>query len=390
MKVADVSAFYTPHGGGVRVYVENKINYALKSGIDLVVIVPGETNSVEQRNEHARIVSIASPKLVFDGRYRYFRDTSAVRAILTREQPDIVEASSPWRTANIVADWNGNATKSLFMHADPIAVYADRWFGQFTSQDRIDQGFDMYWQHLRRAAAKFDVVVCANPELAQRLRINGISNTTIIPLGVDADRFSPDLRSEQLRQQLLSSCALPPTARLLIGVGRLSPEKRWPMVIEAVAAAGADYPVGLILIGEGRGRPAVVRAIEGNPHIRIIEHVGDRHLMAQILASADALVHGCESETFGLVVAEAAASGCPLIIPERGGCSGFIEPTCTESYRPADTHSLYHAIKRLFERDESYLRRNAANQAKRILSVDDHFEQLFGCYTSFTRRTSAA
>jgi alpha-1,6-mannosyltransferase len=390
MKVADVSAFYTPHGGGVRTYVENKISYALKAGIDLVLIVPGATDTVEQRHDNARVVSVASPKLVFDGRYRYFRDIPTVRAILTREQPDIVEASSPWRTANIVADWHGNAVKALFMHADPIGVYADRWFGQFASQYRIDQSFAMYWRHLRRACAKFDVVVCANPELAQRLKINGISNTTIIPLGVDTGRFSPDLRSERLRQQLLRRCALPPTARLLIGVGRFSPEKRWPMVVEAVAAAGIDYPIGLILIGEGRGRPAVLRAIEGNPHICILQRIRDRYLMAQILASADALVHGCESETFGLGVAESAASGCPLIIPQQGGCSAFIEPSCTESYRPGDMRSLCHAIKRLFERDETELRQNAGTQAKRILSVDEHFDQLFQTYTSVTRRTSAA
>lgn len=390
MKVVDVSAFYTPYGGGVRTYVENKISYAQKSGIDLVLIVPGATDAVEHRHDKARIISIASPKLVFDGRYRYFRDTGAVRDVLTREQPDVVEASSPWRTANIVADWNGNAVKALFMHADPIGVYADRWFGQFASQNRIDQGFDMYWRHLRCACTKFDVVVCANPELARRLKMNGISNTTIIPLGVDADRFSPDLRSESMRQTLLLRCALPPTARLLIGVGRFSPEKRWPMVVEAVAAAGADYPVGLILLGEGRGQSAVLRAIEGNPHIRILQRIQDRQLMAQILASADALVHGCESETFGLGVAESAASGCPLIIPEQGGCSAFIEPSCTESYRPGDMQSLYHAIKRLCEHDATELRQNAARQAKRILSVDEHFDQLFKTYSSLTRRANAA
>ena len=390
MKVVDVSAFYTPHGGGVRTYVENKINYALKSGIDLVVIIPGAANSIEQRNSNARVISIASPKLVFDGRYRYFNNTTVIHSILDREQPDIVEASSPWRTASIVADWRGKAIKALFMHADPIGVYADRWFGNFASQDRIDQGFDAYWRHLRRACSRFDAVICANPELAQRLKTNGISNTSIIPLGVDAGRFSPQLRSEELRQKLLRHCSLPAEARLLIGIGRFSPEKRWPMVVEAVAAAGAEHPVGLILIGEGRGRPAILRAMGGNPHIRIIQRVRDRHLMAQIIASADALVHGCESETFGLGVAEAAASGSPLIIPEQGGCAGFLDASCTESYRPGDAHSLYRAIKRMFERDETVLRQNAANRANRILSVDDHFDQLFQTYVSPAHTICAA
>ena len=46
------------------------------------------------------------------------------------------------------------------------------------------------------------------------------------------------------------------------------------------------------------------------------------------LASADALVHGCEAETFCLVAAEARASGTPMIVPDRGAvfpchCAAF-------------------------------------------------------------------
>ena len=184
MKIVDVSAFYTPHGGGVRNYVERKLEHAPKTGHELVVIVPGKHDSVEVRPGGARLVSVASPKLIVDKRYRYFRNADAVHAILDAEKPDVVEASSPWRTANIVASWKGNARRSMFMHADPVGTYGYRWFGQVAEREAIDRGFAPFWNHLRRACSGFDMVVCANPHLSQRMRDAGLPGVTTIPLSV--------------------------------------------------------------------------------------------------------------------------------------------------------------------------------------------------------------
>lgn len=380
MKIVDVSAFYAPHGGGVRTYVERKIAYAERIGIDLVVIIPGKEDGEDRRPGGTRVISVASPKLIFDGRYRYFKSAGPVHDILNAEQPDIVEASSPWRTANIVADWKGTARKSLFMHADPMATYAYRWFGQMAPRDTIDRTFAPYLNHLRRAAAKFDTVVCCNPDLARRLRHAGIANVTMIPLGIEPNRFSPRLRSADLRAKMLAKCHLPEHARLLVSIGRLSAEKRLPMVIEAVSVASAQQPVGLIVIGVGRDRPMALKAIGGNPHIRLIDGVQDRALLAQMLASADGLIHGCESETYGLVVAEAAASGVPLILPDEGGAVAFADPSCSVSYRAANPAALVRALDQFLDCDPMELLATAVRRADQVFCIDNHFDSLIDAY----------
>ena len=129
MRIADVSAFYTPGGGGVRTYVERKLAFAEQAGIELAVIVPGASDRVEPRGRNSRLIHIASPKLILDRRYRYFADAAPVHAALDAFAPHFVEASSPWRTASIVAGWDGAAPRALVMHADPLAAYAYRWFG---------------------------------------------------------------------------------------------------------------------------------------------------------------------------------------------------------------------------------------------------------------------
>lgn len=380
MKIIDVCAFYTPHGGGVKTYIERKLKIGAKLGQEIVIIVPGADNHVERRPEGGRIIHVASPKLIVDRRYRYFDAQEAVHAILTAERPDVVEASSPWRTANIVASWQGTAKRSLIMHADPLAAYAYRWFGNISSRQTIDRSFDLFWRHLRRLGARFDTVISANENLSSRLRTGGVAGVRTIPMGVDPGIFSANRRNLDMHRDLLARCGLNDNAALLLGVGRHSAEKRWPLVIDACIAAGHSRPVGLVLIGDGRDRDKLIRHIGNNPHVHLLAPIANRALLAEVMASADALIHGCEAETFGLVAAEAVASGLPLIVPDEGGASDMVTSDTGENYISGDASSAAKAIARLLNRDRGALIAAARSAATNAPTIDHHFEALFWAY----------
>ncbi len=380
MKIVDVCAFYTPHGGGVKTYIDRKLAIGAAMGHEIVVIAPGSHDDVERRAGGGTIIHVASPQLLVDRRYRYFDDAGAIHARLDAERPDLIEASSPWRTANIVADWQGSAPRSLIMHADPLAAYAYRWFGRFGSREVIDKSFDLFWRHLRRLGARFDCVVSANRHLSARLQAGGVAGVATMPMGVDPGLFSPAHRDTDLRRDLLARCALPETASLLVGIGRHSAEKRWPLVIDACLAASQHRPIGLVLVGDGRDRARLVRHIGSNPHVHLLAPIADRALLARLFASADALVHGCEAETFGLVAAEAAASGLPLIAPGEGGASDFVHDDNGELYAAGDAGAAARAIARLLSRDQIELAAAAAQRASAVPLIDDHFAALFERY----------
>jgi alpha-1,6-mannosyltransferase len=380
MKIVDVCAFYAPHGGGVKTYIERKLKIGATLGQEIVIIVPSADHHVERRPEGGRIIHVASPKLIVDRRYRYFEGPEAVHAILTAEQPDVVEASSPWRTANIVASWSGAASRSLIMHADPLAAYAYRWFGRISSRQAIDRSFDLFWQHLRRLGARFDMVISANETLSTRLRLGGVAGVKTIPMGVDPGIFSANRRNLLVRSELLARCGLDDDATLFLGVGRHSAEKRWPLVIDACIAAGQTRPVGLVLIGDGRDRAKLIRHIGNNPHVHLLAPITDRLLLAEVMASADALIHGCEAETFGLVTAEAVASGLPLIAPDEGGASDMATAETGEHYHSGDALSAAAAIARLLNRDRRALRVATEHAATVAPTIDQHFDALFQTY----------
>ena len=375
MKIVDVCAFYSPDGGGVKTYVDRKLAAGAAADRELIVIAPGERDRVEERAAGARIVWLASPRFPLDRRYRYFRDEPALHRTLDALRPDFVEASSPWSSASMVARWQGAARRALVMHCDPLSAYAYRWFGRLASRSVIDRGFARYWRHLRRLDAAFDLIVSASADLTARLRAGGIAGATTIPMGVEPGNFSPVYRDPAHRAALLRRCGLRADALLLIGVGRFASEKRWPMVIDAVQAAAATRPVGLILIGEGRARRSLLARAAGSPHIVVGEAVRDRAALARLMANADALVHGCEAETFCMVAAEARASGLPIIVPDRGGAADHAVSPADRRYRAADGRSLRDAIVAM---EVAGGRPRPAAPA--IRTMDDHFRDLLATY----------
>ena len=55
MRIADVCAFYSPRGGGVRTYVEQKLATGPQLGHDITILVPGDRHEIIARGPNARI-----------------------------------------------------------------------------------------------------------------------------------------------------------------------------------------------------------------------------------------------------------------------------------------------------------------------------------------------
>lgn len=383
MRIVDVCAFYTPHGGGVKTYVEQKLRLGPQLGHEIVILAPGDRYEVIDRGPDARIVTIPSPRFPLDRNYWYFDDEDALHDALDSLAPDFVEASSPWRSPSMVGRWKGRAPRALFMHADPLSAYAYRVLEPIFSRETIDRRFEPFWQHLRRLGTEFDSVICASGELRDRLEEGGVANTALVPMGVEEGVFSAGLRDPELRRQMLELCELPEDAGLLIGIGRLSAEKRWPMVIEAVTAASQDVPLGLVILGGGGQERKILKSIRGNPHIKLLRPERNRARFAAILASADALVHGCEAETFCLSAAEARASGVPVIVPDRGGAADHAADGGGIAYAATDPVALADAVRAMAQT-------GWARTSSPVQTMRGHFTELFAHYEALAATRAAA
>lgn len=141
--------------------------------------------------------------------------------------------------------------------------------------------------------------------------------------GVDTSLFNPSHRDENYRRTIA-----PNNEIILVYVCRLAPEKGFDFLARAaIRLAAANLPFKLLIVG-GNRNPAVETRIH-----RLFDAVRDHVIftgfltgadLARAYAAGDVFLHCSVTETFGLVVLEAMASGIPVIARDQGGPSDII------------------------------------------------------------------
>jgi alpha-1,6-mannosyltransferase len=379
LKVVDVNEFYAELGGGVRTYVHQKLSAAAALGVEMVVVAPGPRDGEEERLG-GRILWVGGPPMPFDPRYTVLWRERRVHALLNRERPDVVEGSSPWTGGWFAARWKGrSAAKVLVFHSDPVAALAHTAFDRWLAPERIDRLFGGYWRYVRALSRRFDVTVVAGQWLADRLARQGVHRPVAVPFGVERADVREARPDPAVRRALLARCGLGEEAALLVGAGRLNPEKRWGTVMRAAARVARERPAGLVLFGAGPSRLRLERLAAELGHIHLPGRVSHEEL-AGALAAADAYLHGCPAETFGLAVAEALCAGLPVVVPDRGGAAELVDARSGETYRTGDAADCAAATLRVLGRDREALRAATRKAAEAIPEPSDHFEGLFDLY----------
>src|SRR5258708_2166005 len=146
------------------------------------------------------------------------------------------------------------------------------------------------WTALRAFHRPSQAVMGATPALANELRLRGFRNVVLWSRGVDTSLFHP---------RRIDLCLPTP---VFLSVGRVAVEKNLEAFLDL------DLPGTKVIVGDGPARAALERKY---PQAVFL---GARHgeELAEIYAAADAFVFPSRTDTFGLVLLEALASGLPV------------------------------------------------------------------------------
>ncbi|MGE3361591.1 MAG: glycosyltransferase [Acidimicrobiia bacterium] len=151
----------------------------------------------------------------------------------------------------------------------------------------------------------------------------------VLPIGVDATRFRSDGAGFPLRTRA--------SVRLLF-VGGLIHRKGIDVLLDAYGRAfSADDDVCLVVKSFGadgvyRHSPGAALLREAlarpdGPEIDWIDRDLDQAEMAALYRSCDVLVHPYRGEGFGMPIAEAMASGLPVVVTDDGAARDFCDET---------------------------------------------------------------
>jgi glycosyltransferase involved in cell wall biosynthesis len=190
-------------------------------------------------------------------------------------------------------------------------------------------GEEARYQRLNYIAARFTdftvVVSEKNAEIAVAHEGAVASKLKVIPNGIRIDRFAAPRHA---------------TGRRIGTVGRLVPEKNYPLLLRATATI---RDVDLVFVGDGPLREELQK--QAGP---CASFLGQRADVSELLAGFDVFVLPSNTEGMSIALLEAMAAGCPIVVTAVGGNVELIRHMQTGLVVPPnDEAALRAAIERL-------------------------------------------
>ncbi|MCL2465156.1 MAG: glycosyltransferase, partial [Micrococcales bacterium] len=153
----------------------------------------------------------------------------------------------------------------------------------------------------------------------------------VVAPGVDLERFRPG--GPRARVEARAALGLPQHRSVVLFAGRLQPLKAPDVLVRALGvlqATGRPVPL-LVVLGGPSGRPTAVRdlwalakslGVAGS----LVVHPPEAHTdLVRWYHAADVVAVPSRTESFGLVAAEAQASGTPVVAAAVGGLRTIVD-----------------------------------------------------------------
>ncbi len=242
-----------------------------------------------------------------------------------------------------------------------------------------------------RFAASADAVVAPSAVIRDQLRARGVTSPiSVVPTGVDLTVFRPGPR--RAARQALGLAAGEP---LVLYVGRLDREKSVDRVLLAFERIAGTLPgARLWLVGQGKEREPLQRLagrLAAGDRV-YFAGVRDHDRLAVWYQAADLFLFASETETQGLVLAEAAACGLPAVAAAAPGCDEVVRDGDTGILTKGDPAALAEAAIGLLLDGErrAAMGARARQVAEAEFDVDRQITRTLDVYAAAQARVAAA
>jgi glycosyltransferase involved in cell wall biosynthesis len=280
-------------------------------------------------------------------------------------------------------DYKTDLLAWLLAKIDGVAALstAHGWTGH-TRRERVYYYFD------KRLLARFDHAIAVSGDIRSRLIRAGArpERVSVILNGIDPQVFRRD-RSQESRWRGRFGFS---EADTVIGaVGRLEPQKRFDLLISAVAKLRQRHPqLRLLIAGDGSLRGKLLDQIERlNLHdaCRLVGHTSD---VSGLHHAFDLFAQASTYEGTPNAVLEAMALETPVVATDAGGTMDLVRPDVDGLIVPAGSlAALENALEEaLNDRRRSADRaRSARRRIERDLSFDARMAAVEAIYEELVR-----
>jgi glycosyltransferase involved in cell wall biosynthesis len=254
------------------------------------------------------------------------------------------------------------------------------------TNDRPAIFFDLFLPWLHRRAAE---VVCISEAVANHFVRRGLAkNVTVIPNPVDLARFldtpdeNPLSHSPNLRGK-----------RIILYVGRIHPQKRIHLLLDAVERLSRNRnDIACVVVGDAAEDRADQDYFDAQKKRSStlgcpVEWFARCPDVSPFMHAADVLVLPSVNEGFGRVLVEGMAAGVPLVGADSGGIPEILDGgRWGQLFEPDRSDALAEALARALD-DPAWqgTAKEAVTHASETFSIDRHAGRIMEIYDRHLR-----
>jgi glycosyltransferase involved in cell wall biosynthesis len=337
VRIAFFTETFLPATDGVVTRLRHTFEELARMGDDMLLVAPRYPDGGPDSYAGTPIYRVPGVPFPPYPRIRLSPAHPGVGRALRRFGPDLIHTVNPFILGP------GGVYYARRLKIPLVASYHTN-VATYTRYYRLGFLFGATRWYTRQLHNRASINLCTSETTMDYLLAEGVKRVRIWPQGVDAGRFHPDKASERWRERLSDGH---PSDRLLLYVGRLAPEKgieRLKVVLREVLGTR------LAIVGDGPARTSLEREFSGTPTVFTgLLHGED---LAAAYASADAFLFPSTTETLGMAMLEALASGLPVV----AACSGASQEVVSEGenglfYEANSSQALVAAVRRLLSDD---------------------------------------
>ncbi len=345
MRIALVTETFLPSVDGVVTRLTHTVDWLADHGHELCVVAPDLGVSDYRGVPVLGVTAITWP---FYRSRAWGTPAPRVARHLRDFKPDIVHV---WQPALVgfpaVAACTRDRIPLVTSYHTDLASYLD-YYGPVA---RLGRRLVMWYQ--RRENNLSPLTLVTSRAMQRKLAEMGVRGVSVLPRGVDLSARDPRFASDAMRAHLSGG---DPTRPLVVYVGRVAAEKNLESLVPVMRA----HPGwSLAIVGDGPALSHLKQAFAGTQTV-FTGFMGGEDLSAAF-ASADAFAFPSTTETLGLVILEAQASGIPVVAAAspatveqlHDGENGFV-------YDPSDPEALGRTLERVLSPAGEALARRVA------------------------------
>ena len=337
MKIAIATAVYYPMINGVAVFSHNLAVGLAQRGHEVIVLCPSQTGrnyartidgvktvylkSVQAKVYPDQIHAVPKKRRLF---YRHGFRVSVfpqreIKKALDSFDPDVVhvQVSDPIGLSVVAYARRHNIPIVTTEHNQPDVITDPLHMPGFVKKS-VDALLSAYFVNRQ---SKSDFVTMPTKQAIDNLILSRNKEFNVpvaaVSNGVDLTNFKPG----KAKADIYNKYGIPQDRLVVLYVGRVDPEKKVGMIVDAFRKTREKVPKAmLIIVGDGVDKTRLEKKVIKDGLVEDVKFLG-RVLppdLYELYKVGDVFATASEIETQGIVLIEAAATGLPLVAVDKG------------------------------------------------------------------------